>query len=124
MDKEFNVVTKPRETLNVVCSIQISIGDVFHPRLSLVEKQSGDLYCVQHTLTGLPLPKYLIGEKGDYDNFSYIKLDIKDFIMLESTINQWNGIEHKFHLNPFTFLYATVLEKYNVDLFDIGIFEV
>lgn len=124
MDNEFNVVVKPREVLKVLASIQVSNGEVFFPMMSLVLKGKDNYYCVQHTKTGLPLPKFLVGESGKYENFTFTKLTTNQYSMLKSAIVHYELREHKFHLSPFTFIYTAMLFKYDVDLFDIGIFEV
>jgi hypothetical protein len=125
--EEFVPQAKPRETLDILARIQVSNGDVFFPILSVVRKDNKTMYCVQHKEHCLPTPNKLsssLGTAGGGTNYKYTKLNTKDALLLVGAIHKWEQCEHKFHLNPFTFLYTYVLMKYKIDLFDIGLFEV
>ena len=115
-----------RETLNIPATIEVGKGEVFFPLLSIVAKEDGKVYCVQYKKFGLPSPNQLQGDDcgGQYSKISYITLDQKDSLMMIDVIACWSKCTNKDHLNPFTFMYATMLARYHVDLFEIGVFEV
>lgn len=120
------ITATQRETLNILATIEVGKGDVFFPLLSIVAKEDGKVYCVQYKKFGLPSPNQLQGDdcRGQYSKFSYIKLDKKDSLMMIDVIACWTKCTNKDHLNSFTFMYATMLARYHVDLFEIGVFEV
>jgi hypothetical protein len=120
------ITAKPREVLLVLSTIEVGKGEVFFPLLSIVAKEDGKLYCVQYKKFGLPSPNQLQGDdcRGQYSKFSYIKLGHKDSLMMIDVIACWTKCTNKDYLNPFTFMYATMLARYHVDLFEIGVFEV
>jgi len=120
------IAATQRETLNILATIEVGKGGVFFPLLSIVAKDDGNIYCVQYKKFGLPSPHQLQGGDcgGQYSKFSYIKLDQKDSLMMIDVIACWGKCVNKDHLNPFTFVYTTMLARYHVDLFEIGVFEV
>lgn len=127
-ESEFTMSASPREVLDVVATIQISKGDVFFPKLTLATKEGvggiPEYYIIQHNTNRLPSPRHLIGDSGRFNHFTYTKVCFRDFNMVEQSIGAWEGIGNKYHFNPFTFIYTFVLAKYNVDLIEIGLFEV
>lgn len=127
-ESEFTMSASPREVLNVVATIQISKGDVFFPKLTLATKDTEEgipeYYIIQHNTNGLPSPRHLSGDSGRFHHFTYTKVCFRDFNMIDQAIIAWDVVQHKCCLNPFTFIYTYVLAKYNVDLIEIGLFEV
>jgi hypothetical protein len=127
-ESEFTMSASPREVLNVVATIQISKGDVFFPKLTLATKDGAEgipeYYIIQHNTNGLPSPRHLNGDSGSFHHFTYTKVCFRDFNMVDQAMMAWDVVQHKCCLNPFTFIYTYVLAKYNVDLIEIGLFEV
>ena len=127
-ESEFTMSASPREVLNVVATIQISKGDVFFPKLTLATKDGTggipEYYIIQHNTNGLPSPRHIIGDSGRFHHFTYTKVCFRDFNMIDQAIMAWDVVQHKCCLNPFTFIYTYVLAKYDIDLIEIGLFEV